>query len=70
MERFAGEWTRLTRTLTSPVYFSTTADGAVVPGLGGIPDDRPLLVIGNHNLFATDMNLMARTLHPDLLTMQ
>lgn len=42
--------------LTSPVFFSTTADGQVIQGLGGIPTStRPLLLIGNHQLFAADM---------------
>lgn len=41
--------------LTSPVFYSTTADGQVIQGLGGIPTTRPLLLIGNHQLFAADM---------------
>lgn len=41
--------------LTSPVFYSTTADGCVVKGLGGIPMTRPLLLVGNHQLFAADM---------------
>lgn len=41
--------------LTSPVFYSTTADGRVVKGLGGIPMTRPLLLVGNHQLFAADM---------------
>jgi hypothetical protein len=41
--------------LCSPVYYSTTAEGKVVWGLGGIPDTRPLLLVGNHQLFAADM---------------
>lgn len=41
--------------LCSPVYYSTTAEGKVVRGLGGIPDTRPLLLVGNHQLFAADM---------------
>lgn len=41
--------------LTSPVFYSTTEDGCVVKGLGGIPESRPLLLVGNHQLFAADM---------------
>ncbi|KAG1678974.1 hypothetical protein FOA52_013037 [Chlamydomonas sp. UWO 241] len=44
--------------LVSPVFFSTQADGRVVRGLGAIPDDRPILFVGNHQLFAPDMPLM------------
>lgn len=43
------------RTFCSPVFYSTLEDGQVVRGLGGIPDTRPLLLIGNHQLFAGDM---------------
>lgn len=38
--------------LTSPVYYSTTEEGRVIRGLGGIPTTRPLLLVGNHQLFA------------------
>jgi 1-acyl-sn-glycerol-3-phosphate acyltransferase len=41
--------------LTSPVFYSTTEDGRVIKGLGGIPATRPLLLVGNHQLFAADM---------------
>eukprot|EP00882_Tetradesmus_deserticola_P012818 GHRQ01013584.1.p1 GENE.GHRQ01013584.1~~GHRQ01013584.1.p1 ORF type:complete len:372 (+),score=160.97 GHRQ01013584.1:272-1387(+) len=42
--------------LTSPVYYSTTADGQVVRGLGGVPvHQRPVLLVGNHQFFAGDM---------------
>lgn len=44
----------LTR-LTSPVFLSTTADGRVVHGLAGVPSTGPVLLIGNHQLFAPDM---------------
>lgn len=43
--------------LTSPVFFSTTQDGQVIQGLGGIPMSRPLLLIGNHQLFAAGRSL-------------
>jgi hypothetical protein len=42
--------------LTSPVYYSTTADGQVVRGLSGVPvHQRPVLLVGNHQFFAGDM---------------
>jgi 1-acyl-sn-glycerol-3-phosphate acyltransferase len=42
--------------LTSPVFYSTNADGQVQQGLSGVPvSDRPVLLIGNHQLFAGDM---------------
>lgn len=41
--------------LTSPVFYSTTENGQIIRGLGGIPMTRPLLLIGNHQLFAADM---------------
>ena len=39
----------------SPVFYSTDEEGNVMRGLGGIPDTRPLLLIGNHQFFALDM---------------
>jgi len=48
--------------LVSPMFFSTDAEtGQVMPGLGGVPTGqpgRPVLLIGNHQLFAPDMPLM------------
>jgi hypothetical protein len=32
--------------LTSPVFFSTAADGNIVRGLQGLPAARPLLLVG------------------------
>lgn len=46
------------RRLTSPIYLSTTPEGNVVRGLGGIPEKRPLLFVGNHTLWALDMGMM------------
>jgi hypothetical protein len=43
----------ITRRLNSPVFYSTDAAGAVLPGLAGVPSDRPLLLVGNHQLFAS-----------------
>jgi pimeloyl-ACP methyl ester carboxylesterase/1-acyl-sn-glycerol-3-phosphate acyltransferase len=52
------------RRLVSPVFYSTTAAGAVVEGLDGLPDDteRPLLFVGNHQLFAPDLGLLIEEL--------
>lgn len=39
--------------LTSPVFYSTRADGRVVKGLSAVPiHQRPVLLIGNHQFFA------------------
>ena len=38
------------RRLVSPVFLSRAADGSVQHGLAGIPDDRPLLFVGNHQV--------------------
>jgi 1-acyl-sn-glycerol-3-phosphate acyltransferase len=43
--------------LVSPVFFSTLRDGSIVRGLSGIPDDRPMLFVGNHQTFALDLGL-------------
>lgn len=39
---------------SSPVYFSTLSDGTVVNGFDGLPDDRPLLFVGNHQTLGFD----------------
>jgi hypothetical protein len=50
------------RRFVSPVFFSTDATtGQLIPGLSGVPlgqPGRPVLLIGNHQLFAPDMPLM------------
>ncbi|KAJ8607983.1 hypothetical protein CTAYLR_008250 [Chrysophaeum taylorii] len=47
------------RRLVSPVFFSTTRDGGVVRGLGGVPvprdTGRPMLLVGNHQLLGLDL---------------
>lgn len=49
------------RRLSSPVYYSTLPGGAVARGFGGLPrrpaggGGRPVLFVGNHQLFASDM---------------
>ncbi|GAX82792.1 hypothetical protein CEUSTIGMA_g10218.t1 [Chlamydomonas eustigma] len=57
--RTGQNWTSTLRHLCSPVFWSTLPDGTIVEGLDGIPDDmRPLLFVGNHQLYAQDMNIM------------
>jgi hypothetical protein len=47
------------RRIVSPVFYSTTRDGAIVEGLSALPcDERPLLFVGNHQLFAPDLGLL------------
>ena len=43
------------KTLQSPVFLSTGQDGRVVEGCGGIPLNRPLLLVSNHQTFALDI---------------
>ncbi|ONK78620.1 uncharacterized protein A4U43_C02F20720 [Asparagus officinalis] len=40
---------------SSPAMFSTMEDGRIVRGLSGIPDDGPVLLVGNHMLLGLDM---------------
>lgn len=40
------------------MFFSTTADGEVQQGLHNIPNDRPVLFVGNHMYFGLDMTLI------------
>ena len=52
------------RRVVSPVFYSTTPGGTVVEGLDGLPSDaeRPLLFVGNHQLFAPDLGLLIEEL--------
>ena len=45
------------RRLVSPVFFSTAEDGSTQRGLAGVPNDRPMLLVGNHQTFALDLGL-------------
>ncbi|CAH8357773.1 unnamed protein product [Eruca vesicaria subsp. sativa] len=45
---------RLLEVVMGPVFLSTTVDGKVVRGLGGIPSEGPVLLVGNHMLLASD----------------
>lgn len=40
---------------SSPVIFSTIEEGRIVRGLSGVPDDGPVLLVGNHMLLGIDM---------------
>ena len=47
----------------SPVFFSTSPDGAVQRGLGAVPvggEGRPVLLIGNHQIFGADLGIILR----------
>lgn len=46
------------RRLTSPVFFSTDTTGRRVRGLGYLPSNRPLLIVGNHQLGGIDIWLI------------
>ena len=45
------------RSLVSPVFFSTAEDGSTQRGLAGVPNDRPMLLVGNHQTFALDLGI-------------
>jgi len=49
---------RVLRTVASPVFYSTDAQGAIVRGLGNVPEGRPILFVGNHQTFAPDLSLI------------
>ncbi|XXG84147.1 hypothetical protein AAC387_Pa10g1730 [Persea americana] len=40
---------------TSPVVLSTMKDGKIVRGLGGVPDEGPVLLVGYHMLFGLEL---------------
>lgn len=50
------------RRLTSPVYFTRDASGNVQQGICGIPSDRPLLFVGNHQTYALDIGFLVEGL--------
>jgi len=39
------------------MFFSTAEDGSTIKGLAGVPNDRPMLLVGNHQTFALDLGL-------------
>ncbi|KAG0599609.1 hypothetical protein M758_12G165200 [Ceratodon purpureus] len=43
---------------TSPVFFSTKENGEVEQGLSNIPNDRPVLFVGNHMYMGLDLSLV------------
>eukprot|EP00613_Pedinella_sp_CCMP2098_P035782 CAMPEP_0171813486 /NCGR_PEP_ID=MMETSP0991-20121206/79240_1 /TAXON_ID=483369 /ORGANISM="non described non described, Strain CCMP2098" /LENGTH=721 /DNA_ID=CAMNT_0012427069 /DNA_START=131 /DNA_END=2297 /DNA_ORIENTATION=+ len=61
LERAASSLESL-RTAVSPIFISTDANGRAVPGLRGVPlpseVGRPVLLVGNHQLFALDLGLL------------
>ncbi|KAL5797253.1 hypothetical protein ACOSQ2_002073 [Xanthoceras sorbifolium] len=46
---------RLVEDITSPVILSTLDNGKIVRGLGGIPSEGPVLVVGYHMLLGMDL---------------
>ncbi|KAF7817857.1 acyltransferase-like protein [Senna tora] len=71
---------RLFRSIVGSVMFSTMEDGQIVKGLGGVPDEGPVLLVGYHMLlgseiisiieeFLSEKGIMVRGLaHPQLFT--
>lgn len=51
----ADKISRVTMFKTCPAMYSTTADGAVVRGLAGLPEEGPVLLVGNHMLMGTEL---------------
>ncbi|XP_057803147.1 phytyl ester synthase 1, chloroplastic-like, partial [Salvia miltiorrhiza] len=47
------------RLAVSPVMLSTLADGGVVRGLAGVPDDGPVLLVGYHMLIGAEITTIA-----------
>lgn len=52
---FSRDKCRLFHFCTSPVMFSTMDDGKIVRGLGGVPNEGPVLLVGYHMLFGTEL---------------
>ncbi|KAF0908345.1 hypothetical protein E2562_024757 [Oryza meyeriana var. granulata] len=44
---------------TSPTMFSTMEDGTVVRGLAGVPEEGPVLLVGNHMLLGIELISLA-----------
>jgi pimeloyl-ACP methyl ester carboxylesterase/1-acyl-sn-glycerol-3-phosphate acyltransferase len=51
------------RRFTSPVFFSTDADGKRHKGLGQLPSSSPLIIVANHQLFGLDLGLVLAELY-------
>uniref|UniRef100_A0A0D9V0W0 Serine aminopeptidase S33 domain-containing protein n=1 Tax=Leersia perrieri TaxID=77586 RepID=A0A0D9V0W0_9ORYZ len=47
------------RLRTSPAMFSTLEDGTVVRGLAGVPEEGPVLLVGNHMLLGIELISLA-----------
>ncbi|XP_002968223.2 acyltransferase-like protein At1g54570, chloroplastic [Selaginella moellendorffii] len=52
------ESTRTLRHLVSPVFLSTDKNGQVIKDLSAIPDEEPLLFVGNHMLMGLELSLI------------
>ncbi|KAM3244924.1 hypothetical protein ACQJBY_056322 [Aegilops geniculata] len=51
----ADKISRGTMLKTCPAMYSTMEDGAVVRGLAGLPEEGPVLLVGNHMLMGTEI---------------
>ena len=71
----SGELTKLSRTLTSPVFISTDAEGRRAFGLDNVPTpsdlgyDRPVVFVGNHQSLALDMGIFVEEVLKERSTM-
>uniref|UniRef100_A0A7N0T502 Uncharacterized protein n=2 Tax=Kalanchoe fedtschenkoi TaxID=63787 RepID=A0A7N0T502_KALFE len=80
LRHFANEIPGRLHHLISPVIFSTKKNGEIVKGLVGVPEEGPVLLVGNHMLLGVDLwaiikqflaekNIVVRGLaHPGSLT--
>ncbi|CAG9466847.1 unnamed protein product [Pedinophyceae sp. YPF-701] len=48
----------LLQRVCSPIFLSTAEDGTVGFGLDRVPDQGPILLVGNHQLFAPDLGVI------------
>lgn len=58
VDRWTQRTTSLGRRLTSPVFMSTAPDGSLSIGLGNVPLDGPILLVGNHQTLALDLGVL------------
>lgn len=59
LKRYGSRVTQFSRTLSSPVFISTSEDGMRSFGLGVLPTpgERPIIFVGNHQSLALDMGI-------------
>mmetsp|Transcript_42564 Transcript_42564/g.120764 ORF Transcript_42564/g.120764 Transcript_42564/m.120764 type:complete len:837 (+) Transcript_42564:115-2625(+) len=50
---------------TSPVWVSTNVYGRRIWGLSGVPTDRRVLFVGNHQLYGLDLGLLVRQIYKE-----